>query len=465
MPSPKRLPLTPAELAGQSVAIVGTGREGVSVARLLRDLPGITLTAIIDAEGGPGALWDREVGNAIPVHVFDGDLDVVDGIDVAVVSPGVAPHRPLFQSLVQRGALMTSGTDLFVNSFGDRMVGVTGSKGKSTTSALIHHVIAAHGHNVSWGGNVGVPLWDVDKADLIVAELSSYQCSTLTASPRVAVVTSLFEEHLDWHGSPEQYFSDKLTLLAHHPQHVILGGDSNLLLSEVAMRYPTMTPTVIGPDSNWSVAEVGGSWSITHRGTPVLACEDLPLLGRHNWWNVACALEAASTVIELEAKTVVAALQQFQPLSHRLEPIDDPSGVVFINDSLATNPSAAAKALSALRDRRVYALLGGSDRGVDRSPLREEITAHPPVAVIGLPASGAGLIDDIRSWCEAAGVDSPEGVAVSGMDEAIAWARARAQSGDVVLLSPGAPSFGQYRDYEHRAAEFRRAIEATRSSP
>lgn len=461
MPSASRRPLIPADLSGQSVAIVGTGREGVSLARLLADVPGVRLTAIIDAEGGPGALWDEAIGKTIPVYVFDGDLDVLDGVDVAVMSPGVAPHRPLFRHIVDRGILMTSGTDLFVNQFGDRMLGVTGSKGKSTTSALIHHIIAAHGHSVSWGGNIGVPLWDVEQKDIIVAELSSYQCSTLTASPRVAVVTSLFEEHLDWHGSAEQYFSDKLTLLSHQPEHVILGGESDLLVSQVSAGHPHLQPVIVGKTSAWSVGQVGGVWSITRGGTPVLACEDLPLLGRHNWWNAALALEAASTVIDLDDATVAGALTSFLPLAHRLEPVPDSSGVVFINDSLATNPSAAAKALFALRDRRVIALLGGADRGVDRTPLREEVTAHPPAVVIGLPASGQGLVDDIRRWCEEAGVTPPDCVAVSTMDEAIIEARARAAAGDVVLLSPGAPSFGQYRDYEHRAADFRRAIAET----
>jgi UDP-N-acetylmuramoylalanine--D-glutamate ligase len=196
-----------------------------------------------------------------------------------------------------------------------------------------------------------------------------------------------------------------------------------------------------------------------------MPCDDLTVFGRHNWWNVAIALEAASSVATLEVDTVVAALRSFRPLPHRLEPIEDGSGVVFINDSLATNPSAAAVALAAMRDRRVIVLLGGADRGVDRTPLRQELVSHPPAAVIGLPASGEALIADILQWCEEAGVMPPDSVAVTGMDEAITEARKRAQPGDVVLMSPGAPSFGQYRDYEHRAADFRRAIEQSSSSP
>jgi len=107
-------------------------------------------------------------------------------------------------------------------------------------------------------------------------------------------------------------------------------------------------------------------------------------------------------------------------------------------------------------------LLGGADRGVDRTPLRQELIAHPPAVIIGLPASGEGLLRDIKDWCVEAGVTPPECVAVSGMDDAIKEARKRARTGDVVLMSPGAPSFGQYRDYEHRAEDFKRAIADTR---
>ena len=463
MHSPKRKHLTPTDLAGLTVAIVGTGREGVSVARMLSAQGNVTLTAIIDAEGGPGEAWDSEFGQTIPVHVFDGDSDVLDGVDVAVMSPGIAPHRPLFQVLARSETIMTSGTDLFMAVYGDRMVGITGSKGKSTTSALTAHIIDAHGVDVSWGGNVGIPLWDIRPADIIVAELSSYQCSSLTSSPRVAVVTSLFEEHLDWHGSAEQYFSDKLNLLAHTPQSVIVGGQSQILTQQVELLYSGLPRTTIGQGSTWSVAEVDGAWHITRNGDAVVACRDLPLLGHHNWWNVAIALEAASTVTNIDNTIAINALKSFRPLPHRLEPVDDPSGVLFINDSLATNPSAAAVALGSLRDRRVIVLLGGADRGVDRTPLRQELVAHPPAVIIGLPASGEELLRDIEQWCVEAGVTPPECVLVAGMDDALREARKRATPGDVVLMSPGAPSFGQYRDYEHRAEHFKQAIADTRS--
>ena len=462
MHSPKRQPMTPADLAGKTVAIIGCGREGAAIAMLLGATPDITLMAIIDSEGGPGAYWEDRCPRSIPVHVFDGEADLPPGIDVAVVSPGVAPHRPLFQALAATGVLFTSGTDLYFNSFADRIVAVTGSKGKSTTSALIAHLLGHHGLDVSWGGNVGVPLWDLPRREWTVAEVSSYQCSSLTVSPRVAVVTSLFEEHLDWHGSAEQYFLDKLNLLANEPEHVVVGSQSPILTEQLALHYPRQKRTTVGQDGRWSVIQGSDSWQVSLDGEPVVSGDDLPLWGVHNGWNVALALEAASRVVELDRDTVVSALMSFSPLPHRLEPIEDPSGVVFINDSLATNPPAAAMALGALAGRRVIVLLGGADRGVDRQVLLDQLLDTPPVACIGLPRSGPGLLDDIRESSDRAGVAPPELIPVSSMDEAITAARRLARPGDVVVMSPGAPSFGQYRDYEHRADDFRRAIAETR---
>lgn len=462
---PKRQPLTPADLAGKTVAIVGIGREGVALAHLLQNVPNIQLLALSeeDTSEAVGA-WRAQWSDRIPLTTVVSSEDLTGGIDVALMSPGIAPHRPIFRALVAAEVVLSSGTDLFVNVHHDKMVGVTGSKGKSTTSALIAQLLSAHDHQVGWGGNVGIPLWTLGESEIIVAELSSYQCSSLTVSPAVAVVTALFEEHLDWHGSAERYFQDKLTLVAHGPEHVVIGGQSEILTAQMATLHPTLSPVVVGQGSSWSVM-VGseGVW-ITRGGEKVLDATTLPLLGVHNAWNQAIALEAAETMHrrvtgrDLELDTVLPTLKAFRPLPHRLEPVAELDGVTFINDSLATNPTAAAMALTSLRGRRVVALLGGKDRGVDQTPLRAEVLSHPPLALIGLPDSGPGLLKEISRWCEEAGVSCPSLHPVSSMDEAVSVARGIVQPGDVVLLSPGAPSFGRYRDYAERAEDFVRAI-------
>jgi UDP-N-acetylmuramoylalanine--D-glutamate ligase len=385
---------------------------------------------------------------------------------VAIVSPGLSRHNALVRGIAERGIALSSGTNLFFARHHDRIIGITGSKGKSTTSALTHHILRAHGVDAALGGNLGIPLWDVEQAEWIVAEVSSYQCHSVTQSPHTVVLTALFEEHLDWHGDFDTYAEDKLNIVGHNPSHVIVNGTQQRLVDEVTARHPSVPMTLLDHHSAWSVREDGSEWELTHHGGPVVSSSSLSLIGVHNGWNAALACLAAETVIPLDDETVAAALQSFTPLANRLEPVPDPSGIVFLNDSLATNPPALAMALRSLRGRRVVALIGGFDRGVDDAAFKEEILAHPIAGLIGLPDSGPQWLMTIQGWFDEAGIPRsnwPVMKPVDGMLEAVRIARSIANRGDVVTLSPGAPSFGQYRDYQDRADRFIDAVNATAS--
>jgi len=455
--------LSISDLAGRQVAVVGVGREGLAMATVLaRDVPTARVLGIDQYDGDAADNWRSQTG--LPLVVSEAGDNVPADLDVAVVSPGIPPHNPLIRALDAHPAILTSGTDLFFAQNANRIIGVTGSKGKSTTSALIHHLLVAHGVDTVLGGNVGVPLWDLDDADWVVAEVSSYQASRLHHSPHTAVLTALFEEHIDWHGSFDAYARDKLNLVGYGPRHVVVNTTSALLVSELGARHPDLPRVDVGPGMDWDMVDQDERVWLGRRGELIVPVDQLPVPGEHNAWNALLALAAVETITPIDTAIAAMALQSFQPLPHRMQPIDDPSGVVFLNDSLATNPVALAAALRSLRHTRVVALIGGHDRGVDDSALAEEIIAHPPAVLIGLPDSGPVMLDKVRTWLEGAGVSEsswPEMVAVADMDSAIVAARERARPGDVVTLSPGAPSFGRYRDYQHRAEDFVRAIRET----
>ena len=447
----------PADLAGHRVAVVGLAREGRAVTRmLLRDVPEAEIIGIDQNEGDASAEWAKEFG--LPVLICPDGTGVPDDIDVAVMSPGIPPHSALYQSVAQDDVRLTSGTALFLARHHDKVIGVTGSKGKSTTSAVVHHVLAAHGLDVAYGGNVGVPLWDLPEATWVVAEISSYQARLVGHSPAVTVLTALFEEHLDWHGDFDTYARDKLNLVAHAPGAVIVNGTQQRLVEEFHTRFPGLAAEFVTPGSPWSVAEDDDGLVITRDGKVFISVGDLTLSGEHNAWNTALALSAASQILALDDGVTRQALRTFEPLPHRLQPVDDPSGVLFINDSLATNPPALVACMQAFRDRRLIVLIGGHDRGVDDTVLRDEILSHPVAAIVGLPDSGPGWLESIRTWCEQADIRVPELRPAADMDEAVSLARELARPGDVVALSPGAPSFGRYRNYEQRADDFIRAV-------
>ena len=451
-------PPQPGDLAGLRVAVVGLAREGLAVTRMLvRDVPDADVVGIDQNQGEASEAWAKEFG--LPVHICPDGARIPDDLDVAIMSPGIPPHSALYQAIAGQGVWLTSGTALFLARHHDRVIGVTGSKGKSTTSALLHHILAAHGLDVAYGGNVGVPLWDLPEAAWVVAEISSYQCRLVAHSPALSVLTALFEEHLDWHGDFDTYATDKLNLVGHDPGAIIVNGTQTTLVDQFRARFPGLEAEFVNPESSWSVAEDDEGLVITRDGTVFISLADLTLSGEHNAWNAALALSAASRIHRLDDGVTRQALRTFEPLPHRLQPVDDPSGVTFINDSLATNPPALVACMQAFRDRRLIVLIGGHDRGVDDTVLRDEIVAHPVAAVVGLPDSGPKWLESIRDWCKQAGATVPELRAAADMDEAVGIARQLARPGDVVALSPGAPSFGRYRNYEQRADDFIRAVQ------
>ena len=467
MPSAERPLLRVEDLADKTVLIVGVAREGLAVANMLRqEVPTARLVAVDQRPSDAAMAWKEQWGDEIPLVISPDGAGLPESAVVAIVSPGLSRHNALVRGIAERGIALSSGTDLFFARHHERIIGITGSKGKSTTSALTHHILKAHGVDVALGGNLGIPLWDVEDAEWVVAEISSYQAHSLTQSPHTAVLTALFEEHLDWHGDFETYADDKLNIVGHEPAHVIVNGRQQRLVDAVTTRYPSLEMTMLTDSSRWSVRESGAEWELVHEGHSVVSSLDLSLIGVHNGWNAALACLAAETVIPLKDDIVAAALRSFTPLANRLEPVADPSGIVFLNDSLATNPPALAMALRSLRARRVVALIGGFDRGVDDSALKEEILTHPIAGLIGLPDSGPQWLMTIQQWFDDAGIPRsqwPVMKPVDGMLEAVRIARSIANRGDVVTLSPGAPSFGQYRDYQDRADRFIDAVKATAS--
>ena len=466
MPKPSR---GFARLRGERVLLVGCGRESTALARkLLADNPNQVVHALDGRPGDAVEAWREEFGPRVPVFVrgdaSDQVPDEVASSTIAVVSPGVPRTGELYQWVVALGIPYTSGNALFVDDHRDTMVGVTGSKGKSTTSALTHHLLVHSGVQAALAGNMGIPVHGIDPADFYVVELSSYQCHYLEHSPGIVVLTALFPEHLDWHGSEQAYYDDKLSIAQDDSAVVIANADNEVLVTQFRARYPDRDVIWVGAGHPWHLEpdDEGGSW-LVHGSKRLAHTRSLNLVGKHNHQNALLAVVAASTTGLLSDDMIESAFSSFSPLPHRLQVIEDSSGVKFVNDSLATNPHATVSALQALTDGRVILLVGGADRGVDYQVLVDQVVATPPMAILGLPDSGQRLIDQCGHALAKAGLaDVVVLEAVPGMIQAVARSRELARAGDYVVLSPAAPSFGHYRDYAHRAEDFLNSIEQTK---
>ena len=436
------------ELEGRRVGVWGLGREGRSVARAISARLPDTPLLLVD-EGRPAGAADRWEG--LPVV---GDVAALAACDVVVRSPGVSLYRPEVARLRAAGVALTSGTRLWFAEHPDaRAIGVTGTKGKSTTSALIAHLAGARGLNVQLAGNIGRPLADLlaspepVAADLWVLELSSFQTADLDASPGVGVLLNLYREHTDWHGTQERYWADKLNLFGHRPDmvSVLNHADPRVRARGAGLPHPRWFRAPEGFD-----VAAGG---ITRAGRPYAPRASIRLEGEHNLDNV-CAALAALEAVGVAGDDLVEALPGFRPLAHRLEPVLDRDGVLFVNDSIATIPEASVAAARALAPRPMVLLVGGRDRRQDYAALADYLAGPSSVVgVVGLPGNGSAILARLAE----AGSPVP-GELADDMEDAVRRARRMIPRGGVVLLSPGAPSGDDFGDFEVRGDAFRAAV-------
>ena len=428
-----------ADLADRRVAIWGYGREGrAALAALGSRLPDSRFTVFCsDAEARE--LRDGAIALSLPP-----DAAALSAFDVVVKSPGISAYRPEIIEAQHNGTLFTSGTALWFAEHADaRVIAVTGTKGKSTVSALIAHFLRALGRRTALAGNIGLPLLELLDApvrpDWWVVELSSFQTR---AAPRVeiGVVNNLYEEHLDWHGTRERYAADKLALADAAKTLVV-----NALQPEIVTRTAAHPHRVsFGDTAGWHVRD-GAIFRAAQR---VIGIVELPLPGEHNALNVCAALTALEAAGE-DARAALSSIGTFRALPHRLQTLGARDDITWIDDSIATTPQATLEALASLRDRAVTVLVGGHDRGLDWRPFADDVQRDPPHAIITMGANGARIARVLR---EASGRYRLE--ATLTLHEAVAAARSITPSNGIVLLSPGAPSFDQFRDYAERGRAF-----------
>lgn len=431
-------PLRIADLDGKRVAIWGFGREGRAAITAIRSrLPRLPLTLFCSgAETSAASSFDA----SLVVRGQEPDAIALSSFDVVVKSPGISAYKPALVAAQEAGVRVTSGTALWFGERPDaRVIAITGTKGKSTTTALLAHLARSLGVRTALAGNIGMPLLElVDaSAELWAVELSSFQ--TGEAGPvDMGVITSLYEEHLDWHGSRERYVADKLKL-ADASRTLLVNAQQPVLLERTSGHPHRL---LFGQSDGWHVA--GGA---IRRGMQALFdVAGLRAPGEHNALN-ACAALAALEAMGFDALAAVPALASFRPLPHRLQPLGEHDGFAWINDSIATTPQATLAALGSLAGKQVTVIVGGHDRGLDWHDFVAAMKAHAPHAIVAQGANGARIAKALRD----AGVVVEE---TDTLAAAVQRARATTPAGGTILLSPGAPSFDQFHDYAERGRRF-----------
>jgi len=444
------------QLDGKRVALWGWGREGRAAFAVLRQrLPRLPLTLFCPPAEAEQAR--AETAGALQVET-DITGAVLSRFEVVIKSPGISPYTPAAQQASAQGTQFIGGTSLWFSEHADadgnlpNTVCVTGTKGKSTTTSLLAHLLRAAGHRTGLVGNIGLPLLEVldpqPAPDYWAVELSSYQTGEVARSgarPDVAIVLNLFPEHLDWHGSEQRYIDDKLSLVTGgHPRVAVLNAADEHLR---ALQLPHSQIVWFNQPEGWHM--VG---EVVHRGAqPVFDTSNTPLPGRHNRGNL-CAVLAALEAMGLDAVALAPAVQGFRPLPNRLQTLGERDGLRWVNDSISTTPHASLAALDCFAGQRIALLVGGHDRGVDWHDFAAHMRDDAPVEIVTMGANGPRihallqpLADEGRFGLHAGG-DLPHAVELAR--------GALGTQGGVVLLSPGAPSFGAYKDYVARGRHF-----------
>ena len=435
------------DLPGRRVGVWGLGVEGRSTVGKLSTLD-VEPAVLVDDHPSAGG---DDVGQIRATA--EGGLAELEACDVVIKAPGISRYRSEVIALERRGVAVVGGLGLWLQEADlSRVACVTGTKGKSTTTSIAGHLLRGLGYTVIVAGNIGLPPYDpsvIKVPDYWLIETSSYQATDLAVSPPVVAVTSLHPDHLDWHQGTENYFRDKLSACSQPgAQMTVANGDSDLLRRRRAL---------LGPEVTWIrlTEHACARWP-----------DALGLLGDHNRRNalIAAAVLRALRVAEADDQDRLRiAASGYSPLGHRLQAVAEGDGVTFVDDTLSTNVLPTLAALDAFPHRRVALIAGGHDRHIDYRPLAEGLARRRhPTLVLTVPDNGPRIGQALRAHgtgprtseqpCE----DQREAVT-----RAFEWAR----PDGVVLLSPAAPSFGQFRDYQDRSAQFLATARACLNNP
>jgi UDP-N-acetylmuramoyl-L-alanine---L-glutamate ligase len=445
------------EIKGSSVLILGYGREGQCVHRYLCTHAPQIKVAVSDRQ--PVELI-AEAALDTEMFIGDGELSGFKNYDTIIRSPGISPLKLKELS----GRQVTTLTNIFMSLAPGKVIGVTGTKGKSTTASLIHGMLGAHFADVRLVGNIGLPALDyldgADENSVFVIELSSFQLEDLHYSPDVAVLLEIFPEHLDHHGTFDNYISAKLNIFKRQQQvhYAVLNLDADVFVSgRCAINSRKCLYSLRNVDAACCfVREESICLRERDKVVSVMPLADLPLLGVGNVKNTLAAATTAH-LLGVRAKIIAQAVRDFSPLEHRLEYVGQHRGIHFYNDSLSTIPQAAINALEALGADVETIILGGHDRGIDYSALGPAIVESKIKTVILFPSTGERIWEVICS----AGKDKetlPTKFVTESMEEAVRIAYQHTSANKICLLSPASSSLNLFRDYRERGEEFRKWV-------
>lgn len=450
------------QFKGKNIAVLGFGVEGESVAKFL--LSKGSKVTIIDVRSKEKFASKKleELSKKGVKFIFDSYPKDFSEFDFIVRSPGISPLSAAVEKIKKQGILVTSATQLFFDLCPCQIIGVTGTKGKGTTSSLIYEMLKKNGKDAYLGGNIGIPpldfLGELKTDSVAVLELSSFQLQDLTKSPQIGVFLMVTSEHLDYHKDVHEYVDAKRNLLRFQTgaDFAVINRDypasnesdihTNALVFNISREREVERGCFVKDDFLWLKME--------GEKTPekIIATKDILLPGKHNRENAAAASMAAY-LSGVSIKDIVSVLKEFKGLVHRLELVRLINGVRYYDDSFSTTPETAQAAIEAFIDPEIL-ILGGSSKNSDFSELGKTIrNAKNIKAIIGIGEEWPRIKEQIGNLPTAHIIEG-----ALNMEQIVKAAKAVAEIGDIVILSPACASFDMFKNYKVRGEQFKAEV-------
>lgn len=393
----------------------------------------------------------------------ENSLDKLVGFDIIFRSPSCMPDTPQLVAEVEKGAILTSEIEMVLKLAPGKVIGVTGTEGKTTTTSIINAIIQKSGKKCFLGGNMGKPIFtkikDMTSEDIIVLELSSFQLTDIDASPNISVVTNIYPDHLNVHKSYEEYREAKKNIFNFQSENdtVVLNYDN-----EFTRNFAKEAKSKVIFFSSNEKLENGYIYDKTDE--TIKYCEDgirrhiikkgeIKLKGVHNYENICAALAATSSIVNID--TQIDAIKEFCGVEHRLEFVRELNGVKWYNDSIGTSPASTIAGLNSF-DENIVLLAGGSDKGLDYKEVGEAIAKKVRVLILTGPTSEK-IEKAVKQALEKKTIEI---YYTTNMKESVNLAEEIAKKGEVVLLSPASASFDLYKNFEDRGNQFKACVNA-----
>ena len=440
---------------GKRVSILGIGVSNTPLIDMLLGF-GATVTAHdMKTKEKLGALADSLESKGVKLKLGSDYLDEIDA-DVIFKSPGIRFDKGGIPDAVKKGAYLTSEMQVFFELCPARIIAVTGSDGKTTTTTLISEILKADGKNVFVGGNIGRPLLpvidEITATDFVVLELSSFQLHKMTRSPDVAVITNITPNHLDWHTDMQEYIDAKLNILNYQKSDSlsVLNYQNEHTREAANIAKGMVTYFSSASDIN-GVHLVNGV--ICYGNEPVLDTKDILIPGKHNIENFMAAIGALYGTVRSES--IVKVANTFKGVEHRIELVRELDGVKYYNSSIDSSPTRTIAALRSFKQKLIV-LCGGYDKHLDYSPLAPVLCERAKTVII--TGATKDKIKDALLGYEGYETGSPEIYETADYGESVALAHKIAKPGDIVILSPASASFDAFTNFMERGKFFKEKV-------